>query len=553
MKVRNWMKQSVGALALATVFVAGACTSDGARNADELYQTGTWRYGSEKPQRASAPAPKAADPAPKAEPAPKPAPARASGPCSPQVGPDQTVTSQAFPTGELSSSALVVYTIMPKEVRRNQPYEYQLQVCNLTSGELQNVVVLHENQNNLEIVSSDPAASRGADGTPQWILGSIGPNESEIITVTGKAGATGVSSNCVSVVYNNFLCAETKVVEPALALKKTATPEVLICDPITLTYVVTNTGTGACDTVVVKDTLPAGLTTADGKNMVSFNAGTLAAGQSKEFSVQAKAAKTGSFSSPATATSGCGTDANAAAVSTIVRQPKLAIKADCREYVFLGRDVTFAWTLTNSGDAACDNTTISAPVPAGSAFVSATGGGVLQGNTVVWNAGTVTASGGKRDISMTVKPGGIGTLRAAATAECECAEQVADGCETEVRGIPAILLEVVDNPDPIAVGDSVTYTVTVTNQGSANGTGVKVVCTLPEQLEFVNATGDTTATRSGQTVTFAPLPNLAPGAKATFRITVKATAAGDVRFSTSMTSDQFQRPVEETESTNLYQ
>lgn len=116
--------------------------------------------------------------------------------------------------------------------------------------------------------------------------------------------------------------------------------------------------------VVVKDTLPAGLTTADGKNMRFFNAGTLAAGQSKEFSVQAKAAKTGSFSSPATATSGCGTDANAAAVSTIVRQPKLAIKADCREYVFLGRDVTFAWTLTNSGSyAACDNTTISAPVP----------------------------------------------------------------------------------------------------------------------------------------------------------------------------------------------
>lgn len=556
MKVRHWMKQSVGAMALASVLVAGACGSDGNRPADELYQTGTWRYGSEKPHRAAAPAPaKVNEPAPAAEskPAPKPAPTRTSGPCSPQVGPDQTVSSQAFPTGELSSSAIVVYTIMPKEVRRNQPYEYQLQVCNLTSGELQNVVVLHENQNNLEIVSSKPPASRGADGTPQWILGSLGPNDSEIITVTGRAGQTGVSSNCVSVVYNNYLCAETKVVEPALALKKTATPEVLLCDPITLTYTVTNTGTGACDTVVVKDNLPNGLTTMDGKTLVSFNAGTLAAGQSKEFKVQAKAARTGSYSSPAVATSGCGSDANAAAVSTVVRQPKLAIKAACREYVYLGRNVTFDWTLTNSGDAACDNTTISAPVPAGSTFVSASNGGVLQGNTVVWNAGTVTASGGKRDISMTVKPNGIGTLRAAATAECECAEQVADGCETDVRGIPAILLEVVDNPDPIAVGDSVTYTITVTNQGSAPGTGIKVVCTLPEQEDFVNAGGATNATRNGATITFAPLPTLAPGASATFKVTAKANGAGDVRFKTVMTSDQFQRPVEETESTNLYQ
>lgn len=551
MNFRKWMKQSAGVIALASVLVAGAC-ADGGHNADELYKSGTWQYGNAKQTPvAPAPAKQADTPAPKAE--PKPEPRRASGPCNPQVGPDETASMQAFPTGEVSSSAIVVYTIMPKEVRRDQPYDYRLQVCNLTSGELQNVVVTHENQNNFELISSKPAASRGADGSPQWVLGALGPNESETITVTGKAGKTGVSSNCVSVAYNNFLCAETKVVEPALALKKTATPEVLICDPITLTYTVTNTGTGACDNIVVKDNLPNGLTTTDGKTSVTFNAGTLAAGQSKDFKVQAKASKTGSYSSPATATSGCGADANAAPVSTVVRAPKLAIKADCREYVFLGRDVTFSWTVTNSGDAGCDNTVISAPVPAGSAFVSATGGGQLQGNTVVWNAGTIAASGGKRDISITVKPNGIGTLRAAATAECVCADQVADGCETEVRGIPAILLEVVDSPDPIAVGDSVVYTITVTNQGSAEGTGIKVVCTLPDQEDFVNAGGATSASRSGQTITFAPLASLAPGKTATFKVTAKANAAGDVRFKTVMTSDQFQRPVEETESTNLYQ
>lgn len=557
MKVRNWVKATVGAAAIATMMMAGACSSDGAspgESTHEYYTTGKWQWGREK-AAVSAPAPvrQAAEPREEPKAAPKPAPQRrTTGPCSPNVGPNETVVSQAFPTGEMSSSALVVYTIMPKEVRLNQPYEYRLQVCNLTSGELQNVVVLHENQNNMEMLSSSPAASRGADGNPQWVLGNLGPNDSEIITVTAKATRTGLSSNCIAATYNNLLCAETTVVEPALALRKTATPQALLCDPIQLTYVVTNSGTGACDNVVVKDTLADGLTV-NGSRNVSFNAGSLAAGESKTFNVSAKAARTGNFSSPASATSGCGADANAAAVATVVTQPKLTIAAECVDRVFLGRNITFTWNVTNTGNAACEDTTISAPVPAGSSFVSATGGGTLNGNTVVWNAGTISASGGKRTVSMTVSPTGIGTIRAAATADCVCAEQVADTCETRVEGIPAILLEVVDNPDPIRVGDTVTYTITVTNQGSATDNDIRIVCELPGEQTFVSAAGATNGTASGQRVTFAPLPSLAAKAQAVFRVTVRANAAGNIRFKTSMTSREFQRPVEETEATYLYE
>lgn len=563
MNVRDWVKATVGAAAIATMMMAGACSSDGGTSTHDYYTTGKWQWGRTAGASAPAPAPsKRTASEDENPPKPvemytekddkKPAPRRASGPCSPDVGPNETVVSQAFPTGEMSSSALVVYTIMPKEVRLNQPYEYRLQVCNLTSAELQNVVVLHENQNNMEMVNSSPAASRGADGNPQWVLGNLGPNESEIITVTAKATKTGISSNCVAATYNNLLCAETKVVEPALALRKTATPKALLCDPIQLTYVVTNSGTGACDNVVVRDTLAEGLTV-NGSRNVSFNAGALAAGQSKEFKVAAKASRTGNFSSPATATSGCGADANAAAVSTVVTQPKLAIKAECVNRVFLGRNITFTWEVTNSGNAACDDTVISAPVPAGSTFVSATNGGTLNGNTVVWNAGTISADGGKRTVSMTVSPSAIGTIRAAATAECVCAEQVADTCETKVEGIPAILLEVVDNPDPIRVGDTVTYTITVTNQGSATDRNIRIVCDIPGEQTFVSTAGATNGTASGQRVTFAPLPSLAAKAQAVFRVTVRANAAGNIRFKTSMTSDEFQRPVEETEATYLYE
>lgn len=552
------MRHAFAVAAVGAALFAAACESPGQATTDREhpYTIGSSLYTREPAApRAAAPAPapkEEARAAPREQPREQPRqPARRG--CDPVVGPDQTVATQAFPTGELSSSALVVHTVMPREVRVNQPYEYQLQVCNLTNAELQNVVVTSESTNNLEITSSNPQASRGADGSPQWVLGSLGPNQMEIITVTGRAGATGISSNCVTATFNNFLCAETKVVEPALALKKTATPEVTVCDPIEIVYVVTNSGTGACGNIVVTDRLPEGLTLVDGGTTVTFNAGTLAAGQSKEQRVSVKAARPGRYSSAASATSDCGADAQAAPTTTVVRQPKLAIEARCNERIFLGRNVTFTFDVTNSGDAACENTVVSATLPSGSTFVSADNGGRLSGNTVVWNVGTVSAEGGERTVSMVVQPTGIGTLRSSATAECVCAAQVSDTCETRVEGIPAILLEVIDSNDPIQIGEEVTYVIQVTNQGSANGTGIRIVCEVPEQETFVSAGGATAGTLSGRTVTFAPLPNLPPKARAEFRVTVRANASGDVRFLTSMTSDQFERPVQETESTNLYE
>lgn len=62
----------------------------------------------------------------------------------------------------------------------------------------------------------------------------------------------------------------------------------------------------------------------------------------------------------------------------------------------------------------------------------------------------------------------------------------------------------------------------------------------------------TNAAVEGNTITFAPLPRLNPKASAVYRLTVKGTAANDVRFKVMMTSDQAQEPVEETESTHIY-
>ena len=169
---------------------------------------------------------------------------------------------------------------------------------------------------------------------------------------------------------------------------------------------------------------------------------------------------------------------------------------------------------------------------------------------VTWSLGTLNA-GQSRKVTMTVKAMQPGTLRNTASARAICASAEAEA-RTTVKGIPAILLEVIDIEDPIEVGENEVYEIIVTNQGSADGTNIVITATIPPEMSYVSADGPARASVQGKIVTFAPLPHLAPKAKATYRVTTRGEEVQDVRFKISLTSDQIDRPVEETESTNVY-
>ncbi len=163
------------------------------------------------------------------------------------------------------------------------------------------------------------------------------------------------------------------------------------------------------------------------------------------------------------------------------------------------------------------------------------------------------APGGSADVTFRVRADQLGRKVSNATVTCACSDPATAMCETEVEGIPAILLEVVDVDDPVPVGSNTTYIITVTNQGSLAAENVTITCNLESQQEHVSNSGATSGSASGRTINFAPLASLAPKAKAEWRVVVKAVAAGDVRFAVNMTSKRLTRPVEETEATNLYE
>tara|TARA_R110000782_G_scaffold57258_18_gene119753 strand:- start:50206 stop:51774 length:1569 start_codon:yes stop_codon:yes gene_type:complete len=468
----------------------------------------------------------------------------------PKLGEGENASMMAFPTGEVNTSAVLLHQVMPKQVRRGQDFGYSYHVTNLTNATLQNVVVSLDSTSNLEVKGSQPEATRSG-GNMAWPLGDLAAGETKVISLTGNAGQVGSASDCVAVSYNNFLCATTAVVEPALALTKTATATALRCDPIVLRYVVKNSGTGSTSDVVISDTLPTGLTLSDGTREIRIPVGPLAAGESKAFEVRAEANRVGTFESPASASSG-DLRASADKTTTVVTEPVLEITSDCGSAnQFLGRNFTHTYTVKNNGNGVANNAVATIAMPAGSTVARSSEGGTVAAGRVTWNLGAM-APGASRTFSVTFTGSQAQTYQTTATVNAACAKSVTDSCSNDLKGIPAVLLEVVDIVDPVELGGQTTYLITVTNQGSAPDNNVRIEATLPEEASFVSASGATTSSASGRTITFAPLPSLGVGQQAVWRVVVKADAEGDVRFQLKMTSDNLTSPVTETEATFFY-
>ncbi len=461
----------------------------------------------------------------------------------------------AYPTGDPRTSALGVEKGVPREVRVGQPFEYQIVVTNLTRNSLSEVVVQDDLGDNFEFESSTPSPSSTNGGSLRWALGDMGPGESKLIKVNATATDVGQIASCVTATYNSALCATIPVVQPELKIVKSGPAEALRCDEITYMFEVTNSGTGALSNVSVSDTLPEGMTS-NGRREVTFNIdGGLAPGETKKYSMRVNAERTGRFTNRATA-SGGGLEANSNEVTTVVRAPKLEIDKTGPERRFVSgaaTNITYEIKVTNSGDGVARDTVVRDSVAAGSRFVSASDGGALQGGQVVWRLGNM-AAGASKTVSVTVAAERPGELCNTATASAYCADNVTDQACTNVQGVPAILLEVVDSPDPIQVGETTTYTITATNQGFALDSNVRIVCTIPGAQEYVSSAGATTGTLRGDTLTFAPLARLEAKQRATWTVTVRASQVASVRFGVSMASDNLEgEPVRETEATNQYE
>lgn len=466
------------------------------------------------------------------------APAPAAAPAAPMSG-----SSVAFfPTGRRETSTVMLEKMAPSEVAAGANAAYQIKVTNISNTTIDNVIVDEDLPEGFTFASSTPNGTR-QDRAMAFNLGRMAPNSSQVITINGSFARAGSYGSCATVSYTIPVCMTVNVVSPALQLTKTAPAETLLCDAFPVKLVVTNTGTGTARGVVVRDPLPAGLTTSDGNNVVEVNVGDLGAGQSREVTFNAKAGRVGSFSNQATAQSSNGLNATSNTTVTEAKAPTLTITKRCPDRVLIGRAMRFEITVTNTGNAVAANTVVRDTIPAGTTFASATDGGTAGAGVVTWNLGNL-APGASRTVSLTLNGGSAGALTNTATATAVCAADVNATCSTTLAGVPDIGTGIDDVDGVVDVGNTHVFTYKVRNQGQANLTNVKVVAELDAGLEFVSTTF-----RGGATNLTWNVGTLTPGQEVSFDIVVRGTTPGEKVIRTTTTSTEM-RPVRNDEQVN---
>ena len=440
---------------------------------------------------------------------------------------------------------------MPEEVRLNMPFSYVVKVTNLTETMLTDIMITETVSKDFEFKASEPTA-RTEGNKLVWEIDSLGPRANKSIRISGVATASKPLEQSTAITHTIRDSAIVKVVEPTLELKKIAPAEALLCEAIPVEFVITNTGTGAAQNVQIVDNLPAGMQTADGKGKVTLEAGTLAAGESRRFSIKLRANRIGAFVGKALATSAAGIKAESQSTTTMVRQPILTVTKSGPKRQYLGRSVSYEITVLNKGDGPAQNTIVEDIIPPGVTGIEATMGAQFSGSKLIWELGTLEPSTSKK-VRVSYTPAREGELMGSVTATAYCAEPVTDSAKTTITGIAAARLEVVDLDDPVEVGGTTTYAITVSNEGSAADGNIRIVCLLDDKLQYVSSAGATAGSLMGKTISFAPLRTLEPKAKATWRVVVKGLQAGDARFKATMYTDQLALPVEGMEATHIYQ
>jgi uncharacterized repeat protein (TIGR01451 family) len=99
-------------------------------------------------------------------------------------------------------------------------------------------------------------------------------------------------------------------------------------------------------------------------------------------------------------------------------------------------------------------------------------------------------------------------------------------------------LSITDSPDPVLVGNNLTYALTTTNRGPATGTGVMLTNTLPPGVNYVSATSSQGSCTNLSGVVVCNLGMLASGAQATNTIIIKPIVQGTITNVASVTGSQ---------------
>lgn len=400
-------------------------------------------------------------------------------------------------------------------------------------------------------------------------IGKLDAGESRTLTVSAVAREPGDAEACLWVDYEPTLCTTVSVVQPdfrlvgRLLFVRDVTTEgqvdgIYRCDDLTLAVEITSTGDASTRPGRMTVDLPPGFTAEDGQEQIETEFDRIQPDGSirRRFPLKVDPrVAAGELRLPVRAEAG-ELQAEIELSAVQVLDPQLRVGVDAPKEAYIGQPVEMTVTVENTSNAPALNTTLDIQPPNGVDQFTVEGQG-SGGGTI--DIGRLNGGESREDtVRMQASRPSEVTVRAVAEAYCV----TADGAEGEtppqdeaqiaLRGIPAVLVVLVDKKDPVPVGEETVYEISVKNQGTDRDTEVEVTAELPDSMTFVRGDGDTEVTADGNRIEFGAVDELAPGDIASWTVTAKAEQPDRARLTVEMTSGANEEPITSQEPTTLY-
>lgn len=455
----------------------------------------------------------------------------------------------------------------PESVGVGQTLTYSLVVKNSGTTGVSNVRVEDEVPTGASFVSSEPASESNTEGKLGWSFSALEAGVEKRIKITVKVAEEGEVRSRATVGFSVGVEAKVKVTRPKMVLALTGPDSARTGEKVPFTIKISNAGTGPAAKVVLQARFSGGLQHPQGE-VIEAEISNLAAGANKSLTLEALANKSGQQLCSLTVWA----DGNApetVKVNLSVVEPMLVAKQAGPARCLVKAEPVYAIELTNPGTAGTDPITTWTVVPEGFEFVAASEGGFFSATnkTVQWKLPGLPANGTKtltvklraiaptdgivRTLAVTGNPESSTPGIAQVGAKSKSLEAKAES-PVKAEGVPALRFEVAGSEGVVEVGKEVTYEVKVSNPGTGACTNVQLVVELADSTTATDAKGPTVGRTTGQQILFDPIATVGVKGEATYRVKVKGTQAGDMRFRVKMTCDQNRNPVVKEENTRFY-